>query len=301
MAALPGSVVAMRIRFLLLPAIATIASAALAAPLPPAPAATAFHVGAVEVVALRDQLNPVPNDGSVFGTDVGTAAVAQALAQAGAPTDTLPLGVDALLVKLPGRTVLIDTGLGPKAHGVLLASLAAAGVAPSQVTDVLVTHSHPDHVGGLVRADGGLAFPRATVRMMAAEWRFMQAKAAPALVQAIAPRVRTFAPGAAVLPGITAVPLPGHTPGHSGYEIRSGAARLLDIGDTAHSAIVSLAHPEWSIGYDTDDAAAKATRRAELARLAASHEPVFAPHFPFPGIGRVVVRGGGYAFVPGRP
>ena len=87
-----------------------------------------------------------------------------------------------------------------------------------------------------------------------------------ALVSAIAPSVQPFAPGTEVLPGIRSVALPGHTPGHSGYEIRSGAARLLDMGDTAHSAIVSLADPGWAIEYDTDKLAGRAARGPERAR-----------------------------------
>jgi glyoxylase-like metal-dependent hydrolase (beta-lactamase superfamily II) len=279
----------------LLAAALCVAASATAGPVQVQPEARAFRLGTVEVIALRDAINAVPNDGSVFGKDVGPAAVAGALKQAGVPADTLPLGVDALLVRMPGRTVLIDTGLGPKVHGALPGSLAAARVSPDAVTDVLITHSHGDHVGGLVTADGALAFPRAIVRMTAAEWTFMQGKDDPSLVRAIAPRVKTFAPG------IRSVSLPGHTPGHSGYEISAGSHRLLDIGDTAHSAVISLAHPEWIIGYDTDSAQGRATREAELGRLAASAEPVFAPHFPFPGVGRIVRRGSGYAFVPGAP
>jgi glyoxylase-like metal-dependent hydrolase (beta-lactamase superfamily II) len=280
---------------------AVTAAAALAAPVQTGPAAERFRVGAIEVIALRDAVNAVPNDGSVFGKDVGPAAVGKALADAGAPSNTLPLGVDALLVRLPGRLVLIDSGLGPKVGGGLLPSLALAGVKPDAITDVLITHSHGDHVGGLLGPDGALAFPGATVRMSAAEWSFMQAKGNAALVAAIRAKVAAFAPGAQVVPGIMSVPLAGHTPGHSGYEIRSGTAKLIDIGDTAHSAVISLAHPEWSIGYDADDARGKATRRAELVKLAASHEAVFAPHFPFPGIGHVVTKGTGFAWQPGRP
>ena len=115
----------------------------------------------------------------------------------------------------------------------------------------------------------------------------------------IATQVKTFAPGERLAPGVAAVPLPGHTPGHSGYEITSGAARLIDIGDTAHSSIISLARPQWGIAYDHDQALGSATRQAELARLAASHELVFAPHFPFPGVGRIEAAGHGYAWTPG--
>jgi len=221
------------------------------------------------------------------------------LKQAGAPTDRVTLSVDALLIRGGGRVVLIDTGLGPKVGGVLPRSLAAAGVAPGAVTDVLITHAHPDHVGGLVTATGALAFPQAAIRLSEAEWASMQARGDKALVAAIAPRVKTFAPGTMIIPGITPVSIPGHTPGHVGYAIISGDARIIDIGDTAHSAIVSLAEPDWTIGYDGDAALGKASRRATLTRLAASRQLLFAPHFPFPGVGRIVVRGTGFAFQPG--
>jgi glyoxylase-like metal-dependent hydrolase (beta-lactamase superfamily II) len=253
-------------------------------------------------VALRDALNVVPNDGKVFGTDVGPAAVAGVLRKAHAPTDSLSLGVDALLVRAGDRTVLLDTGLGPGVQGALPGSLTQAGVTPGQVTDILITHSHGDHVGGLLTADGGLAFPNATIRMSDAEWAWMQAQPQQqALVHAIAPHVKIFTPGAMAVPGIRSIAIAGHTPGHVGYEIGTGSARLLDIGDTAHSAVVSLARPDWAIGYDHDPKIGSASRRAMLTQLAASHEWVFAPHFPFPGVGRVVAKGDGFVWQPGLP
>ncbi|WBO21423.1 MBL fold metallo-hydrolase [Sphingomonas abietis] len=279
---------------------ALMAAPTFAKPSPATPTATAFKIGAFTAYALRDMLNVVPNDGSVLGVGQPVPAISQILADAHAPTDQIALGVDALLVEMPGHVVLLDTGLGPKVGGVLPLSLLDAHVEPGQVTDVLITHSHPDHIGGLVTKEGGLAFPNATIRMSAPEWAFLQSKGG-AIATVIATKVRTFAPGAEVIPGIRSVPLPGHTPGHSGYEISSGKTRLLDIGDTAHSAIVSLAKPGWTIAYDTDAAEGRATREAELARLAASHERIFAPHFPFPGVGFVVKAGDGYSWVPKLP
>ncbi|WP_242136885.1 MBL fold metallo-hydrolase [Sphingomonas sp. TREG-RG-20F-R18-01] len=274
-------------------------SPVLAKPVPIAPAAVPFGIGAVRVVALRDMINRVPNDGSVFGKTEGPAAVADILRKAGAPTDAVSLGVDALLVRMPGRMVLIDAGLGPKVGGVLMQSLALAKVSPTDITDILITHSHGDHVGGLSDADGKLAFPNATIRMTRAEWAFLQSKPDnAALVATIAPKVMPFDPGAVVMPGIRAVELAGHTPGHSGYEITSNGQKLLDMGDTAHSAIVSLARPEWIIGYDTDGVQGRQRRMTELAKLAASGEYVFSPHFPFPGLGRIVKAGTAYRWQP---
>ncbi|WP_374574743.1 MBL fold metallo-hydrolase [Phenylobacterium sp.] len=274
-------------------ALVPLAACQAAGPPPPQPQATAFKVGSLELYALRDAQFMRPNDGTLFPGHAAEA-VAELLKAAGDAPDAIPLSVDALLVKTPDRLVLIDTGVG----GVLQASLAKAGFSPDQVTDILITHTHGDHVGGLVK-DGALAFPKATIRMSAPEWAWMQTKTAQAdLVKAIAPRVKTFEPGAAVLPAVTAVPIAGHTPGHTGYEIVSDGQRLLDIGDTAHSSIVSLAHPDWPIEFDTDKAVGAKSRMAELKTLSESHETLFAPHFPYPGVGQIEAAGGGYAFKP---
>jgi glyoxylase-like metal-dependent hydrolase (beta-lactamase superfamily II) len=120
-------------------------------------------------------------------------------------------------------------------------------------------------------------------------------------VKLFSPRLKTFTPGVAAAPGVTPVALAGHTPGHVGYEIVWGQNRLMDIGDSAHSAIVSLARPGWANGFDTDPVAGRASRLATLALLAHSHELVFAPHFPFPGVGRIEKAGDGYVWKPGLP
>ena len=264
------------------------------------PAAQPFQVGDLSVFALRDADNVLENDGQVFGVKVGAAAVAEVLKRAGAPTDKVTLGVDALLVKAPDRVMLFDTGLGSSVHGALMGSLAKAGVSPGDVTDVFITHSHGDHVGGLVTSAGALAFPGATVHLSAKEWAWMQKQpGSQAIVKAITAKVKTFEPGATILPGVKAIALAGHTPGHVGYDITSGGAELIDIGDTAHSAIVSLARPDWAIGYDNDQGEGEVTRAAELKRLADSKALLFAPHFPFPGVGHIEAKDGAFAWQPG--
>ncbi len=270
---------------------------ALADPAPAQPAATAFHVGKLSVASLADAQFVLPNDGKVFGGDAGPGAVAEVLKAAHAATDNVTLSVDALLVRDGSRLVLIDTGLGPKAGGSLISSLKAAGVTPNQITDVLITHPHGDHVGGLLDASGQPAFPKAKVRMSSADWTYLQSQSGMAdLTKAIAPQVAAFEPGAQVTPSITAIAIPGHTPGHVGYQIVSGKARLLDIGDTAHSSIISLAKPDWTMGFDGDAATAKKSRRATLTELANDHETIFAPHFPYPGVGTVVASGDGFVW-----
>jgi glyoxylase-like metal-dependent hydrolase (beta-lactamase superfamily II) len=275
--------------------------AAFAQPAPAPPAAQAFKVGDLQLIAVRDANFVLPNDGKTFGLNATPQDVAKVLAAAGAPTDSLSLSVDALVVKAPGHVVLLDTGLGPRLRGVLQASLAAGGISPSDVTDILITHSHGDHVGGLLDADGKSAFPKAAIRMSANEWASLQGQPstqAKALVAAIAAQVKPFEPGQPILPGITPIALYGHTPGHVGYVITSGGQTLEDIGDTAHSSIISLAKPDWTVAFDGDRAAGAAMRRQELTRLAAGHTLVFAPHFPFPGVGRIEAAGDGFRWKP---
>jgi glyoxylase-like metal-dependent hydrolase (beta-lactamase superfamily II) len=290
------------LRLALIAAAFALSTSAGARPAPVAPEAKSFAVGKLRVFALRDADNVVDNDGKTFGVGHSPAEAAAVLRKAGAPETQIRLSVDALLVKSNTRVMLFDTGLGPAVHGVLIASLAKAGVRPADVTDVFITHSHGDHVGGLVGPDGSPAFPHAVVHMSAREWAWMQGQPRnAALVRAISAQVKPFEPGGDLAPGVQAVALYGHTPGHVGYQISSGGARLLDFGDIAHSSIISLAEPDWTIEYDTDADQGKRTRKAELAELAHSGELAFGPHMPFPGVGHVVAMGDGYVWKPAVP
>jgi glyoxylase-like metal-dependent hydrolase (beta-lactamase superfamily II) len=260
------------------------------------PEAKSFQVGKLKLTVLHDAQFVVPNDAKTFGVDATPAAMSDLLRAAGAPTDRITVSVNVLLVHVGRRVVLIDTGVGPKAHGTLMASLGEAKVSPKSVTDILITHTHGDHTGGLLDENGHLAFPKATIRMASAEWAWMQKTGPQEFVKAISDHVRTFEPGAQVAPGVTAIALGGHTPGHVGYEIVSGDSHLLDVGDLVHSTIVSLEKPQWTLQFDSDSSLAKTTRHDTLARLAQDQELVYAPHFPFPGVGHIVAKGDGFAW-----
>ena len=255
-------------------------------------------IGSIQAAALRDGGMDLPLDGDMLPwTD--RAAVRDALATAGQAGETLHLSIQPLLVRDGDRVVLIDSGAGGQmgTPSTLVASLRAAGVTPEQVTDVLISHAHGDHVGGLASA-GALTFPNAVIRFSAPEWAFAQAGAAEAgaegLVAAITPKVQTFEPGAQITSSIKAVPLAGHTPGHTGYEITSDGQSLLYIGDAMHSSAVSVARPDLVNGWDEDAAAGVATRQSLLTRGGR----LYAVHFPFPGVGTIERRGEGHAWVP---
>lgn len=260
----------------------------------------AFRVGEIQAWALRDGTITAPNDNQTLAVGETPEATNAVLTAAGLPTDQLSLSIQPLLIRSADRVVLLDAG-GAGAfgtEGLLLQSLTSAGVEPGQVTDVLISHMHGDHVGGLVTNDA-LTFPNAAIRMTAAEWTAMQADAEMAdLVSVIRPQVETFATGAEVLPGVTAVAVDGHTPGHSAYEIASGGERLLYIGDTAHHHVISVQRPDWTIAFDGDALTAEASRRALLERAADENLRIYAVHFPFPGLGRVERSDGGYVWSP---
>lgn len=270
-------------------------------PMPAPPAAHSFTVGALRVTALRDSVNVVPNDGSVFGKDVGSNAVAALLRGVGLRTDRILLSVDALLVRSDTTVVLIDTGLGPAIPGSLGASLAEAGVKPEDISTVLITHVHGDHIGGLITVDGNSVFRNAEIKIANPDWIWLQKQ--PEMKQlssAISHQVKVFDPGEDVAAGITSVPIAGHTPGHVGYMITSKGESLLDIGDTAHSSIISLIEPEWTMGYDNDAEGGKSSRRRILNELSQSRQLVFAPHFPFPGVGWIERENGHFKWLPKR-
>jgi glyoxylase-like metal-dependent hydrolase (beta-lactamase superfamily II) len=256
-----------------------------------------FQIGALQAVALKDGEFALEN---VAGQSPWTdnAGVAEVLRPTG---DTrVHLSIQPLLIRGDDKVVLIDTGAGGGmgTQNKLQASLATAGVQPGQVTDILLSHGHGDHVGGLVK-NGALVFPNATIRLSAAEWTALQADAEQAaIIPIITPKVQTFEPGAQVTPSITAVALQGHTPGHTGYEIVSGNDRLLYFGDALHSPIISVERPDFVNGWDFNSDAAVATRFALLGRGATQSLRTYGVHFPFPGLGTFRRQADGFVWVP---
>jgi len=260
----------------------------------------AFRIGQLEAVALKDGTLNLPAGNTEASPWANTAEVSALLKASGVTDDTVHLSIQPLLVKDGDRVVLIDTGAGGQmgTEGKLPASLREAGVTPAQVTDILISHAHGDHIGGLV-ANGALVFPNATIRLSIPEWTALQSEADMAdLVRAITPNVQAFAPGSVVAPNITAVSLDGHTPGHSGYEIAQGGGRLLYIGDALHSSILSVQRPDWKNNWDADSAAAIATRQGLLERGASQNLRIYGNHFPFPGLGRFQRRDDGFVWTP---
>ena len=196
--------------------------------------------------------------------------------------------VNCFLITAGGRTALVDTGCGTAmaaTGGKLFEHLAAVGVAPAAIDTVLLTHMHPDHSNGLADAAGNALFPNAELVLHAAELAFWHDDAAMAKADEtsrarnfmagrtqVAPykaRTRTHT-GGEVFPGVTAMPFPGHTPGHSGYMVASGHDSLLIWGDIIHVPEIQIPRPEVTMTFDIEPVQAAATRRIR-ATAAARH------------------------------
>jgi glyoxylase-like metal-dependent hydrolase (beta-lactamase superfamily II) len=273
----------------------------------------AFKIGGYSALALKDGAIQEPNDGKSFVVGQTTAEVAATLKSGGAPGDHFEFSIQPLLVHAGSRVLLFDTGAGSnfgEIAGKLPGAMAAAGEKPASVTDIFISHAHGDHIGGLVTPAGTLAFPNATIHMSAPEWKSLSAMSAEdaknvgiqqvsQFVAAIRSKVVPFQPGADLLPGIVkAVEIKGHTPGHSGYRIGSDPNSLLVIGDGMHNYVVSVRKPSWKVTFDTDQQTGAASRVALVAEAAKTGQRLYAEHFPFPGVGKIVMQKGGYAWVP---
>ncbi|MGR3759165.1 MBL fold metallo-hydrolase [Roseobacteraceae bacterium NS-SX3] len=286
---------------------------ALAAVPGPVPVLHQFKVGSATVTALLDgHLGLSPQ---VFtGYDAAKAGAALEGTLYREVAGELQIPVNGYLIDQGGEYSLIDTGtaqlLGPDLGG-LGAALAAAGVAAGDISTVLLTHIHPDHSGGLLAADGSAVFPNAELTVAEAEWAFWHDDGAMAAAPEqgrpffkmardttapYADRLKLIGGEAGVAKGITAVPLPGHTPGHMGYMLDAGDEALLIWGDVVHSAALQFANPDWTIPFDVDQQQAAATRKMMLDRAAADNLLVAGMHLDFPGLGLVVREGSAYRY-----
>lgn len=232
--------------------------------------------------------------------------------------DGAPTAVTTYLIDDGKRILLLNAGGARRVGdtmGRLLPNMAAAGYRPEDVSGILLTHLHFDHVCGLADAEGAAVFPRAKVFVSNAECDFWlspeTARQAPEenraffamAAESMAPYekrgdVVRFNPDAEVWPGIRAKSTPGHTPGHVSYLLESGGGKLLLWGDIVHSRAMQFRHPEISNDFDGDPLRAVASREAVFRESAREQWLVGGDHLPFPGLGHVLERKPGYEWVP---
>jgi glyoxylase-like metal-dependent hydrolase (beta-lactamase superfamily II) len=282
-----------------------------------APGIYRLKVGAYEVTVLNDGSAALPT--KYFSGDADGAV--KLLQNAFAPsTEVAPTTFNAWLINTGDKLILVDTGysnaIGPKA-GHLPKTLAAAGVNPSDIDAVVITHVHPDHCLGLLTPDKQIAFPNATVHVNGDEYVWwlegdvkipegkpffkdlFEAGRAAFKPYIEAKKVQTFKDGAELAPGVVAVLAAGHTVGHTMVRIApSGGDQLLLWTDIVHSTALQFPEPERGIAFDFDPPKAIATRKKVMDMVATDRMLIAGTHIGFPGVGHVAKAGTGYAFVP---
>ena len=275
--------------------------------------AKAFDLGGVSLTVVSDGNLILPM--AFAYPDAPQDALMALLQASGQPTDALVPDCNVPFVKSGDRLICFDVGSGsgfmPSA-GKLLANMEAAGIDPGDVTDVVFTHAHPDHLWGLVDDFDELVFPNATHHMSQIEWDYWLADdtldktpeerktfvvGAQNRLNVLDGQMNLFGWGDEVVPGVEAIDSSGHTPGHTSFMVHGGSEPVVILGDAISNAAVSFAQPAWPSGSDQDAEQGIKTRVALLDRLAADKAAVVGFHLPMPGEGRVERDGTAYRFV----
>jgi len=274
-----------------------------------------FKHGAFEVIVVSDGHLVLP--ARFTAPDVDAKEREAALALAGQTGETVQSPTNVTLLKSDKELILIDTGSGPRfmdTAGKLGENLAAAGIAPEEVTKVFFTHGHPDHLWGILDDfEDGPRFAKAGHYMADAEHDFWMAPDAAARMPAdrsgfvigaqrnlkhLEGQLQRFKPGDEIVAGVQAILTAGHTQGHVSFEV-GGSDPLVILGDALTHPVISFQHPDWRPAADHEPERAVQTRKALLDRLANDKALVVGFHLPFPGLGRVERKDGGYRFVAG--
>jgi glyoxylase-like metal-dependent hydrolase (beta-lactamase superfamily II) len=282
------------------------------------PSRYAVQVGEIEVLVISDGVLPLPTQ--MLGHNAEPAERAAWLDDMFLPPDAFDWSLNVVVARSGSQTILIDAGLGldpdlnlPKA-GQLIKRLQSAGIDLGSVTDVVLTHMHMDHIGGLL-VDGvkDRLRPDLRIHVAAAEIKFWESPdfshavmppGFPDALRATAKRfandyrsnLRPFDEECEVAPGVVATRTGGHTPGHCVVRVTSGGDRLMFAGDAVFA--VGFEHPDWHNGFEHDPEEAARVRVRLLTELAATGTSLVATHLPFPSVGHVAVDGDRFRWVP---
>lgn len=276
-----------------------------------------FKVGDIEVTQIYDgAAAPAPIDPAFIP---GTTAeqIKAALKKAGLSDEARPNWFTVTVIKSKGRTIMFDSSTGgqlvPSAGLMMAKNMYAAGIEPSKINTIVVTHFHPDHISGMISKEtNSQVFPDAEILVPAAEYKHWTdpaligklpegARPAAQRIQNTFPKwknIKQIEPDKEIIPGVRSVATYGHTPGHTSYLVTSGKKQLMVLGDVTNIPAINVANPDWSIAFDGDKPMAAATRRKVFDRAIADKIVMTGYHWGMPGAGTVRKDGNGYAFIP---
>jgi glyoxylase-like metal-dependent hydrolase (beta-lactamase superfamily II) len=275
-----------------------------------------FKVGDVEVIQIYDgHWERAHADDFIRNASVEDTKAA--LKKAGMSDAFVPIPFTVTAVRLGGRTIMFDSSTGgqlaPTAGRMVAKNLAAAGIQPSDISTIVVTHFHPDHIWGLMAKDtNAQTYPNAEIIVPEGEYKHWTA---PELVEKVPEAVRgnvrriqatiptwknvkQIGPDTEVAPGVRSVATNGHTPGHMSYLVTSGNNSLIVSGDITNIHALNLANPGWHIIFDTNPTMAEESRRRIADRAVADKSIITGYHWGLPGAGTIEKDGSGYALVP---
>jgi len=272
-----------------------------------------LKLGSFKVMVISDGTRTSGSPHETYGTDQPADAVSALLTENFLPTSAFVNGFSPALVDTGSDLVLFDTGFGEGGRengmGKLAEGIRAAGYAPDQVTVVVITHMHGDHIGGLTEG-GKPAFANARYVTGQVEYDFWKDtarvgtpaenghKAVLEKVVPLAEKTTLIGDGAEVVPGISAIAAFGHSPGHLIFRVDSDGQALILTSDTTNHYVLSLQRPDWEVRFDMDKAAAASTRKKVFDMIATDRLPFIGYHMPFPAVGFVERKDQGYRFVP---
>ena len=266
-------------------------------------------VGSLTVAALRDGELFLPAGALVNLTEEQSKTIEEN------ENNNLSISnVNAYLVKRPNQNLLIDSGcrdlFGPTC-GFIQDALSEAGLMPGDITDIFFTHLHPDHVAGAINADGSAVFENATLKVIDVEYNFWTsdnfsdsevngndwANLANAVLNAYKDRLETISFDKDIIPGVSSVSIPGHTPGHSGFRVDDGAQSLIQMGDIMHVPNLQLANPNIATVFDVDPEAALESRKSLLDMVSTDKMLCTSGHMLNPKFGYIEKSGSSYNIV----